>query len=338
MRLFLTGATGFLGSHVAELLSEQGHQLIALVRPTSNTKHLEAIGVELIEGILPQTPSLSKWLSGVDGIIHIAGAIKAKNPVDFFRINQGGTQYLVNEAISAPILPKFFLHISTIAVHRPNAHNNFCLPPEQCQPLSHYGESKLQAEFALRALKNKIPYSILRPPVLYGPKDTEFLPFFKAIRFGVAPVLGGSTRRFSVCFGPDVAEAIVRMCQNQPPDGEIYSIDDGQEYTWKDLADSIAKVLKKKANLISFPVWAFYLAAFLNEIKVRLSGRADVFTINKMRELQANPWVCGNEKLYQQMNWRPATSLEAGMRSTLEYYRRQGFLPKVNSGKVESAL
>jgi len=324
MRIFLTGATGFLGSHGADRFSERGHQLSTLVRKSSHTDHLRSLGVTLVEGALPNAGRLAPALAGLDAVVHVAGAVQAKNRAEFLAVNEMGTRHLVQEALAADPPPKFFLHISTIAVHRPNAGNHFTLQPEECRPLSHYGESKRRAELALRDLSGKIPYAILRPPVLYGPRDREFLPLFKAVRFGIAPLLGRGRSRLSACYGPDVAEAMVRLTENPPPDGTIFTLDDGGIHTWRDLARAIGQAVGKSPTLLPCPKWLYYLAAAGSELKIKITGRPDVFTLNKMRELTAEPWVCGREKLKQHLNWVPMTPLLEGMRLTWRDYQEQG--------------
>lgn len=326
MKIFLTGASGFLGSHVVEALAREGHALSALVRASSPRDLLRSHGVRLVEGALPQTKGLAEAMAGVDGVIHVAGAVQARGPQDFLEANTKGTEAMVACALAAQPRPKFFLHVSTLAVHRPNSENHFELPPESCRPLSHYGESKRQAELALHALRGKISYLVLRPPVLYGPRDREFLPFFKAIRFGVAPVMGSGQGRISVCYGPDVAEAIARLLRAAPPSGSIFSLSDGQVYPWTELARGIATAMGRSPKILKLPRAFFYLAASLSELKIKLTGRPDVFTLNKMKELTAEPWVCSNDALRAALAWSPPTRLAEGMAQTYESYRQLGWI------------
>lgn len=323
MNIFLTGASGFLGTHLAHELIRRGHKLTALVRPSSRKDHLNDLGIELIEGTFPDPGPLAKVLSKMDGVIHVAGAIKALSEKEFNEVNAEGTSHLVREFLAANPKPKFFLQVSTVAVVNPNQSEDYCLPPENYQSLSFYGESKRRGELALAPLKGKTRVITLRPPVLYGPQDYEFLPFFKSIRLGLAPLFRDGSGQLSVCYGPDAARALADIVEHLPPEDKIYCLDDGEVHTWRSLAKSIASILDKKPIFIQAPLPIFYATAFLTQVWAQIRRKAEVFSPNKMREIKQDRWVCGHEQLTRDTGWKPKVGLKEGMKKTYEFYQSE---------------
>lgn len=326
MKIFLTGISGFLGSHVAELLASQGHEIYALVRKTSKLHTLQ-YPIHLVQGELPHLEHLSPTLSQVDAVIHIAGKVKALHSKEFHETNALGTLNLVKACLQAKPKPKIFLYVSTIAVVHPKLnHSDFCSPPEQCLPVSWYGQSKLEGEKALKLLQGQIRTLILRPPVLYGPRDQELLTLFKSIHKGFAPLYGKGSNQLSICYVKDVADCIADLLKHPPNQDEIFCLDDGAIHTWKSLAQTIAKSLNKNILLFPIPSFLFPVGAFFTELYAKLSSRAQIFTLNKIKEMQQTSWVCGYEKLKTQRAWKPKTSLETGAQLSYQFYRDNNWL------------
>ncbi len=327
MNIFLTGASGFLGFHVARLLVERGHRVIALVRPTSQRKELKKLPIQWIKGSLSDLRALRQSPEPLEAVIHIAGIVKALSKEAFFKTNAQGTENLVQEILSRPTLPKVFIQISTLAVHSPTRDGpDFCLPADQCHPVSHYGESKLAGEKSLGLLKEKVRSVILRPPVIYGPQDREVLLLFKAAQKGFLPLYRRGQSQFSMCYVTDVAQAIITLLENPPQKDEIFCLDDGVVHTWKSVAQVIAKAMKRNPLLLSIPHSLYSLAALCSQGYAQLRRQPVVFTVNKMEEISQPSWVCGYQKLNEKTGWRPQVDLKRGIDSTLRFYREMKWL------------
>jgi len=327
LRIFLTGATGFLGSRTAQEFIRRGHRLKLLVRHPADASRLQSSGAELIQGSLPDLPDLHDALRETDAVIHIAGVLKGLRDRDFFRVNESGTKRLAEAALVHGETVKLFLHVSTVAVHNSARDGeDFCLPPETCHPVSIYGKSKLAGEKTLSLLRGKIKTLILRPPVIYGPGDRELLPLFKAVRHGAAPVFGNGQNRLSVCHVEEVARAIADLTESSPASGEIFCVDDGEIHTWESIAREIGKAIKKTPSILKVPPFLFGLAAFGSAAFARLTRRPQIFTPDKMKEMRQANWVCGHKKIGEAIGWNPRKAFQEGARETFEFYRKEGWI------------
>src|SRR5690606_26960589 len=250
MTVLVTGATGFLGSHIAEQLSQSGAKVRALVRGTSDTRFLEGLNnVELVTGAVDDFESCVRACQGVEGIIHSAGLVKAKSPDDFRRVNTEGTENLLRAAEKAGSVRRF-VFVSSQAVAGPS--DEACTPVcvgNDGGPVTAYGRSKLAAEKILLASKKEIHSVILRPPAIYGPRDGEILVFFKAVKGGVLPLTNPLEAKYSMIYGPDCAAACVKALSANVESGTTLFLDDGHPVSFKEMIEQVEAALGKKAWL-----------------------------------------------------------------------------------------
>lgn len=335
MRVLLTGASGFLGSHCARELIQSGHSVTALLRSTSSREALRDLPLHIYQAQIPQEQTLGDALE-VDAVIHVAGAVKALHNEDFFRVNEQGTAYLVREILKRPHPPRLFLHISTIAVLDPSRDgSDFCRPAISCHPLSAYGQSKQAAELALEPLKGRMRVLILRPPVLYGPGDRELLPLFQSVSAGLLPVYRRGEQLLSLCYVEDVARAIGQMLENEGTDDGTYCLDSGEVQTWLSLAESLEQVLGRKARILRVPDPLFAAAACFTQIISRIRRRPSAFSPDKMKDLRQAAWVCGYQKLHERFAWKPKVLFKEGAKRTLRAYLESGWI-KTRSGTAQA--
>ncbi len=327
MKIFITGISGFLGFHLAEALYQKGHTLYALTRKKSELSHLKHIPFHSVEGSLSHCENLPEIFSQMDAILHTAGKIKALSKKEFEETNTQGTQNLVQAALQASPAPKTFIYVSSIAVLNPSLDgDDFCLASKHCHPLSWYGQSKLGGEIALQGLQGKIRSLILRPPVLYGPRDKELLALFKSIKWGFAPLFGKGNHQLSICYIKDVADCLVDLIQNPPLQDEIYCLDDGSLHTWRTLVEEISKVMEKKARLLSIPASLFQMGALFSEAYGQITSRPQIFTRNKILEMKQKSWICGYQKLFKNRGWKPKVPLREGTQLSYNFYQQNKWL------------
>ena len=327
MKVLVTGATGFLGSHIAEQLVAEGHEVRALVRKTSKTALLERLGADLRQASLETGADLDEAVTGVDAIVHGAAIVKAKSAEEFRRVNTGGTQNLVDATIRCAPDLKRFVYVSSLAAHgfgkgglpRPHA--------ESSAPVTHYGRSKLEGERVVLGAADRMPVTVFRPPAIYGPRDTEMLAFFKIVASRVVPFLGSPSNRASLVYAADCARAIVLSLTKEHPSGRVYSVEDGCVYTQREVVDHIEAALDRKV-LAKFPVpiSLVYAAAVGSELVGKLRGEAVMLTRDKVNELREQQVSEPSSSLRSELDWTPKTQFPEGARLSVDWYRSQGLL------------
>lgn len=326
MRVFLTGATGFVGSHVVDRLLEAGHEPVCLVRATSNVERLKKAGVETFVGQLDDVGAMREVVQGVDALIHAAGVVKVRKFGDFQRLNADASGALA--ALAREVNPQLrrFVYVSSLSAQGPSEGPRPRPEGMAPAPVSHYGRSKLGGETQILEAAGSIPVTIFRPPPVYGPRDHEMLAAFKMAKYGVAPVYGKGSGYLSVVFVKDLATAIVQSLQVKHPAGAVFTIDDGEVHTWKSLTSDIGKAMDKHPRHIRVPGVAFHAAGHVSEAIGRLARRPMIFNSDKVAEMSQQSWVCGHEKLSELLGWTPQWPLERGARHTARWYRSHSWL------------
>jgi len=328
MKVLVTGGSGFLGSHVAEQLVAEGHQVRALVRKTSNRRFLATLkGLELAEGSVEDRASVDAAMKGVDAVVHSAGLVKARNEAEFFECNTQGTVNLLEAAIAhAPQLVRF-VHISSLEACGPSLDRK-PVPLDQEHPVTAYGRSKLAAEKEVIARKDKLPVVILRPALIYGPREAEVFEAFKAVQRHQYPVIGDGSMIACYTYGPDCALACLRAIHAQVPSGSIYFVDDGAEplSMTRAMGELIPEALGVKPFLrmgIPFPVLS--LASFGVEAYGKVLGKAVMLTREKVAMLRHH-WVCDSQKTRDDLGWKPEVRFTDGVKLTAKWYQDNGWL------------
>jgi nucleoside-diphosphate-sugar epimerase len=329
MRVLLTGGTGFLGSYVAEQLDGLDHRVRALVRPTSDLKLLKTLkNVELAQGAVEDAASVDLAAKGVDAIIHVAGLVKARTPDEFFRVNTEGTKNLLAAAQAhAPGL-KRFVYVSSLSAVGPSEDGTPVRDDATPRPVSHYGRSKLAAEQAVLAARDRLPVTVIRPPLIYGPRDRETLAFFTSIKNGVLPVLGDGTNTLSVIYGEDCAAAIVQAAvADGVGSGRTFFVEDGAVYVWRDALAEVEKAIGKRALLrVGVPMPVLQMAAAATQLYGKVTRTAQMLTLDKVRELKQRHWVCEGSGARKELGWEPRTNWSEGVAKTVQWYREAGWL------------
>lgn len=326
MRVFVTGATGFVGSHVVEGLIDAGHEPLCLVRETSDTEHLDDLGVETYLGSLDDIEGLEGAVTSADAVFHLAGIVKAKQPEDFYRINGDATEALADLCADSSGTLERFVYVSSLSARGP------CFSPgtepiqEPPEPVSHYGRSKLRGEEGTLEHAESMPVTIFRPPPVYGPRDYEMFRVFQGASMGVAPIYGGGEAKLSVVHIFDLVDAIVTSLETDHPSGAVFPIDDGSYYSWKDLVRAAGKPFGKQPMTIPVPPFLFDVGARASELWGKLTGQAMMFTRDKLAEMKQPNWVCGHRDLTELLDWSPDWPLERGAEQTAKWYVEHGWL------------
>ncbi len=316
MKVLVTGANGFLGSHIVERLVAHGHEARAFVRATSDLSFLEGASYETALGDVRDASSLRQACAGIDAVVHAAGLTSARNEDEYRAVNEFGTKAVLEAAAAAGV--RRFVYISSLAARGPNAADGS--EPASPSPVSSYGRSKLAGESAVLAAHRDMSVVALRPPVIYGPRDRALLPFYKIVRLGVMPLYGDGRRRLSWIHVRDCADAAVRAAEAEAS-GRAYALSDGGDYTWNDLVDMLAAVLGKRPLRVNVPGVLYAGAGHAAAGLSMLIRRPLPLTPEKVVEMSQPGWVCGNERITADLGWTPAIDPKAGIEETARWYR-----------------
>ena len=330
MRWLITGATGFIGTTLAERLLGRGDEVRALVRDPSRAHDLRAMGAELVRGDMSQPETVARSVPDVDAVVHLAGLVKAVTREELFAVNAEGTRCLAEVAARSG-RPRFVL-VSSLAAAGPSLPGRPRVETDRPAPVSAYGQSKLAAEEAVRSFASDLDASIVRPPIVYGPRDKEFLPsLFQFARTGVVLKSGRGDKRYSIVHVNDLVELVLAAAErggrvDDAGASGIYFCDDGVEYTWEGLARGALGALGKRGAVVAVPEFVSWIAAGAATAASRLSGRAAILSLDKMMEIREPAWTCTSEKARRELGWTPRVSFIDGMRDAVRWYRERGLV------------
>lgn len=323
MRVLVTGGTGFVGRHLIDALLRRGDTITVLVRTPRKAAGLADLGVRCAPGDLSDSESLRAAARNQDAVYHVAGVVAARYEAEFLEVNRDGTARLA-AAVTAESPEARVILVSSMAAGGPTDRGARLLGTGPSRPLTAYGRSKLAGEDALRT--SKLRWSIVRPPAVYGPGDTEMLRVFKAVRLGFVPVFGDGNQELSLVYGPDLGQALAATGHSDAAIGGIYYACHPEIHTSRSLVATIAAALGRQIRIIPLPRGLAAVALRLTGGAARLSGRATLLTPDKAQEFFAPAWTADAEPLAAAAGWRAAHDLAAGAAATAAWYRTAGWL------------
>jgi nucleoside-diphosphate-sugar epimerase len=325
-KALVTGSNGFVGSHLVETLLSRGYDVSCLVRRTSHLRWLERLKVDFVYGELSDIESLKKAVADKDFVFHLAGLTKATNSNDYYKANHLGTKNLVEAICESNPGIKRLVYVSSQAAVGPGKDMTPVDENSPCHPITDYGKSKLLGEKAVLSYKDSLPITIIRPPAVYGPRDTEIFLFFRLIKNHIKPIFGFRESYLSLVYVKDLVEGICLAAESQKGAGQTYFIANEKPSSFSEAEEWIRKALKVKAVTIRVPVTLFIFVAFLSRLFSGLKGEAASFNPQKAREISSRFWICEVSKAKRELGFTPKYSLEQGAIETVDWYKQRGWL------------
>ncbi len=302
MLIAVTGATGFLGQALLDVALGEGVQVNALARKPQPDR----AGTRWFAGDLADHEALARMCAGASSLIHAAGLVNTPDPADFAEANVAGTRHVIEGAKAAGVSRLIF--VSSLSAREPG--------------LSAYGASKAQAERLVMA--SGLDWTIIRPPTIYGPRDTELFELFRAAKWGVVPVPRHG--RSSIIHVNDVAALLLALV----PGGEevthrSFEPDDGRPGGWShgELARAIGAAVGRHPFVLRLPARAMRWAAGAD---VRLRGAKAKLTLDRVSYMTHPDWVVSDARRVPPALWHSHIPTGDGLKMTAQWYRRNGWL------------
>ncbi len=336
-RCFVTGATGFIGGHLCEILTRRGIEVRCLVRESSDTRFLQSLGVELVIGKVEEPNSYRQALSGVDVVFHLAGLTSAFSLPELLRVNRDGAEQ-VARVCAACEAPPVLLVVSSIAAAGPVPRGVVRDESLEPTPISNYGKSKRAAELAVTQFADRVPTTIVRPGIVFGPRNRETLPIFRTIAWlRMHPVVGLRTPPLSLIHVEDLVDFLIQAAEKGkrllPSDdvtcpGQGYYFACVPEYPdYGEWGEMIKSALDRpRAPTLPLVGPMPWLAAGVKELISYVRQRPDSFNLDKIREASAPSWACSVEAARRDLNFQPARSLQQRIQETAAWYREHGWV------------
>jgi nucleoside-diphosphate-sugar epimerase len=336
-RVLVTGASGFIGTHLVAALAARGDDVACLVRKTSKVDHLQALGVRLVVGDVTDYNSLLAAVADREIVYHLAGCVRVLDDRQFYRVNRLGAANIA-KACASQETPPVLVHVSSLAAAGPMVDGRPRIESDPPSPVSHYGRSKRGGELAAESYADRVPITIVRPPIVLGERDQCGLALFRSVlRFKTHLSPGLRPQRFSVIHADDLASLLIlaaergaRLPAENQNDGSIgrgyYFAASEQDPTYSDLGRLVAKSTGHRVLVIPAAMPVVHTVAALGEVVSHVSRQPTVLNIDKAREIAAGSWVCSAQSARKELGFRVGAPLIDRLRQTAEWYEQAGWL------------
>jgi nucleoside-diphosphate-sugar epimerase len=315
--LLVTGATGFIGGHLIESVDTPVRCLVrrAVQLPDGRGS------VSSIRGDLATGAGLDEALEGVDTVIHLAGATKVLRPGDYYTGNARATENLARRVAGRGIR---FVHVSSLAAVGPSLAGAPVTEDDPPHPVSHYGKSKLEAEHIVRSL---LPDAVIvRPPVVYGPRDTDVFQMLQSVARGLSVQIGSGDRWFSAIYVADLVKGILAAAGAPQAAGRTYFLSYPEPSTWSDLAAIAGRIMNRKPLRLGLPVPVAAAVGWCAELWAGLTGKPGIVSRDKIAEARFERWTCDAGRASRELGFEARTPLADGLARSLAWYKEAGWI------------
>ena len=331
MKILITGASGFIGSFIVEEALKQGFETWAAIRKSSSKEYLQDEHIHFIELNLSSKAQLIEQLRPhqFDYVVHAAGVTKCLNKADFRRINTEGTKNLVDALLDLQMPLKRFVFLSSLSVFGAIKEQ---LPYDEIReddtpkPNTEYGRSKLEAERYIDSIGSRLPYTILRPTGVYGPREKDYFMMAKSIKQHIDFAVGYQRQDITFVYVTDVVQAVF-LALEKGETGRKYFLSDGQVYQSTAFSDLIHEELGRPWWLrITAPVWVLRVVTFFGEYIGHMTGKVTALNNDKYNILRQRNWRCDIEPARRELGFEPKVQLKEGVKTTIRWYKDHKWL------------
>ncbi len=331
MKILVTGASGFIGSFIVEEALRQGFETWAAMRRSSSRQFLTDERIHFIELNLSSQEELEKQLSGqqFDYVVHAAGVTKCLDSQDFYRINTEGTKNLVRaiQALNMPV--RRFVYISSLSIFgaiREQQPYEEIRETDTPQPNTHYGRSKLQAEQWLDKQRSWLPFVVLRPTGVYGPRERDYFLMAQSIKQHTDFAVGYRQQDITFVYVQDVVQAVFLACEKGQT-GRKYFLSDGQVYQSSTFSRLIRQELGNPWWIrITAPIWVLRVITFFGDLWAHVTGKITALNNDKYHILRQRNWRCDIAPACKELGYEPHFTLQEGVPLTIKWYQENGWL------------
>jgi nucleoside-diphosphate-sugar epimerase len=322
---FVTGGTGFVGSHVVEYLLANGYDHVrCLVR--SEPKWLEGLDVEIVRGDLGSFASIKKAVRGVEYIYHIGGLTRSKSLDELRKANVEGTLNVVRAVDEAAPYVRKILVTSSLSVIG-QSDDPVADEDTPMNPISMYGRSKAEMEDQLKEWSSRLPITIVRPAAVYGPRENDIYTYFKSASRGLTAIVGdGTDPEVNLVYATDVARGVVEAAESTSAEGKTYFIGSERQYSWAEMRDAVADALGRRVVTLNVPPKMVERVGALFEKTAGLLGKYPPLNKEKAREILSACKMCSVERAKADFGYSQEVELDMGVRKTVVWYQDNGWL------------
>jgi len=319
-KALVTGATGFIGGHLTEELVRRGWEVSCWSRPQSRTSRLDHMPVSVWKGSLDDLDRLRQAVAAQDYVFHLAARIHSAPRKVYERVNHIYTRNLVRACRDASGPLRRLVYVSSIAAAGPSRPGHIKTETAPCRPSSEYGRSKLRGEEAVRQAGPDLPFTIIRPPNVYGPRQRETALLIWLIRKRVVPVLRKREPCTSLIYVKDLNQGLIQAALSPVAAGQTYYLTDGKIYSWHRVLFTLKDILLGPSLYLPLPEALIAMAAAAADGLKRVRLLRAYFGRRAWASMTQTPWLFSASQARIELGFAARYSLEQGLRDTLEHF------------------
>jgi len=322
----VTGGTGFVGSHLVDLLIEKGYEVRCITRKSSDLRWLKNKDVKIFDCGLYNKEALKEVIKDADYVYHVAGVVKSKTKEGYFKGNVDTTRTLIEATLESNANLKRFLVVSSQTVTGPSLDGKPVNEETECRPITTYGKSKLEEEKLVLSFKDKLPVTICRASAVYGERDTEIFIYFKTFSKGITTTIGFNEKKLSLIHVIDLVNGFYLAATNERSKGQIYFISSEEFYTWPQINEITAGIIGRKPLVIKVPHFLVYTIAAVAQFAAMFSSKPATLNIEKAKDITQQYWICDTSKAIRELGYHQNISIEEGIRRTIAWYKKMNWI------------